>query len=380
MRVVKVSGPERGGPAVQLVRTDGVVDEDVARFLEFLVAKDFSPNTVRAYAFDLVKLYRFCESRGWTVQDFSAARATEFLIWLRAQSSRRPAQRLGIDAVPKSGGRALSGRTCNRILACVSTFYEFLISTERYSGPRNPLIKEVDSASSRVPARHRQPLLTSADQRPIRRVLRVRVTEQLPRPMPDEMYLELLAQLRTLRDRALVELMWEGGFRPGEVLGLRLEDIEYGRKRIAIRHRDDHPAGAQQKSRRDRVVDLWEDRGLPAINRYVMLERPTDTDCTVVFLVGGKSKRRHDALSYNALFRMFTRAADRASIRTPWLTPHSLRHTHATRMTELGMRELTLAARLGHATPDSTRKYVRVNDHDVLADYRRVLLDGMPSL
>jgi integrase/recombinase XerD len=64
-----------------------------------------------------------------------------------------------------------------------------------------------------------------------------------------------------------VELMWEGGFRPGEVLGLQIEDISYGRRRITVRHRDDHPQGVRQKSLRDRVVDLYEEKGLPAVNR-----------------------------------------------------------------------------------------------------------------
>lgn len=49
------------------------------------------------------------------------------------------------------------------------------------------------------------------------------------------------------------------------------------------------------------------------------------------------------------------------------------RHTHATRMFEGGMRELTLMARLGHASPDSTRIYTRISDQEVVADYRRAL-------
>jgi len=52
--------------------------------------------------------------------------------------------------------------------------------------------------------------------------------------------------------RALLELMHEGGLRPGEALGLRLEDISYGRRRVTVRFRDDHPRGVRQKSRRER--------------------------------------------------------------------------------------------------------------------------------
>jgi integrase len=77
-------------------------------------------------------------------------------------------------------------------------------------------------------------------QRPVRRVLRVKTVEALPRPMPPEIYGALLSVLRTRRDRALLELMWEGGVRPGEVLGLCLEDISYSRRRITVCKRNDH--------------------------------------------------------------------------------------------------------------------------------------------
>ena len=56
-------------------------------------------------------------------------------------------------------------------MACVSSFYEYLITAERYRNRENPIVKQDDAASARVPARFRQPLMTSADQRRVRRVL-----------------------------------------------------------------------------------------------------------------------------------------------------------------------------------------------------------------
>ncbi|MGN9779725.1 hypothetical protein ACTMS0_28835 [Micromonospora sp. H33] len=90
---------------------------------------------------------------------------------------------------------------------------------ERYGGGNNPIVTVADQAAARVPGRPRAPLMTSRPQRPVRRALRVKTVEALPRPMSAETYAALLGVLRTRRDRALLELMWEGGLRPGEALG-----------------------------------------------------------------------------------------------------------------------------------------------------------------
>jgi integrase len=54
----------------------------------------------------------------------------------------------------------------------------------------------------------------------------------MPRPLDEAQVAALLEQLRSLRDRAIVLLMLQGGLRSGEVLGLHLEDIAYGRRRL----------------------------------------------------------------------------------------------------------------------------------------------------
>ena len=178
-----------------------------------------------------------------------------------------------------------------------------------------------------------------------------------------------------MRDLAIFLLMLDGGLRPGEVLCLQLDDISYGRRRVTVRKRDNHPRGARAKARQERVVDLHEPRTLDAVNRYVLHERPLDAESPFVFLVGGTGVRRCEPLSYQAVVRGFARRLDRLGIRSPDKTPHALRHTHATAMWEGGMRELALQKRLGHASPESVRIYTRVSDEQVLADYDHALRD-----
>jgi integrase/recombinase XerD len=269
-------------------------------------------------------------------------------------------------------GTKLAPATVNRVLAAVSSFYEYAIVSGQLDGA-NPIEKRPDPALQRVPQRHQPFMGRASRQRPVRRVVRVKTVQKMPRPLDEAQVAALLEQLRSLRDRAIVLLMLQGGLRSGEVLGLHLEDIAYGRRRVTVRHRDDHPKGARSKSRTERVVDLHEPETLAAISAYVMSERPADSGSSLVFLIGGGGKRRHEALGYDGLVRMFSRACARAGIRQPWVTPHACRHTHASRMWDGGMRELTLQKRLGHASPESTRIYTRVSDPAVVAEYNRAL-------
>ena len=49
-----------------------------------------------------------------------------------------------------------------------------------------------------------------------------------------------------------------------------------------------------------------------------MNERPRESGSPYLFLVGGKGDRRDEPLSYQALWRVFSRCCDRLGIRTPW--------------------------------------------------------------
>lgn len=344
----------------------------VNRFLSHLTDSNYSPNTMCAYAYDLAHLVRFVEDRSLGWEDFRPSTALQFLAYLRRVPSRRPAQRLGL-TVATEQGRLLSPATVQRVLAATSSFFEWAIAAEHYTAGENPMQRRIDHALGRVPDRH-QPFVGAASrQQPVRRTVRVRLPLRLPRPMSTEDIDALLGSIPTLRDLAIVLLMLDGGLRPGEVLCLQLDDISYGRRRVAIRKRDDHPRGARAKARHERVVDLHESRTLDAVNRYVLHERPLDADSPLVFLVGGSGARRCEPLSYQAVVRSFSRRLDRLGIRSPDKTPHALRHTHATAMWEGGMRELALQKRLGHASPESIRIYTRVSDEQVLADYDAAL-------
>lgn len=371
MRVVKQC---EGGIVTRVVVLDDAGEEIplITRFLSHLRDAGYSPNTACAYAYDLRHLARFLDDRSMAWDDFRPATALEFLGYLRQLPSARPAQRLGL-TVATEGGRLLSAATVQRALAATSSFFDWAIAAEEYTRGDNPMQQRIDPALGRVPDRHQPFVGVPSRQQPVRRTVRVRLPLRLPRPMNSQDIQSLLGSLTTLRDLAIFLLMLDGGLRPGEVLCLRLDDISYGRRRVTVRKRDDHPRGARAKSRQERVVDLHEPRTLDAVNRYTLHERPLDADSPFLFLVGGSGARSGEPLSYQAVVRGFARRLDRLGIRTPDMTPHALRHTHATAMWEGGMRELALQKRLGHASPESVRVYTRVSEQQVLAEYTQAL-------
>lgn len=372
-----------GRDPVEILDDAGATVAVAGDFLAHLGARGCSPNTVLAYSSDLGHFWRFLGSARLDWKELTPERAIDLLIHLRATPARRRGQpRSPVlathEGVP-AGMPGLSAATVNRALAAVSSFYDWAILAGRFDGP-NPIARVADRALVRVTDRHRPFLAGIARQPGTRRTLQVKTIRRLPRPLDEGQIAALLGALRCRRDLALIRLMLDGGLRPGEALGLHLNDVAYGRRRVTIRHREDHPRGVRQKSRTERVVDLHEAATLEAVSAYVMGERPADAESSLMFLVGGRGRRRCEPLSYAALARLFARACTRAGIRAPWVTPHSLRHTHATRMWEMGMRELTLQRRLGHASPESTRLYTRVSDPQVVAEYRRALgLDAAAS-
>jgi site-specific recombinase XerD len=377
MRVHHIRKDNDHDETFELLDDDGQAIPVVAGFLRHLRARGCSPNTLSAYAYDLLHFMTFLKEQQLTYLDFSPRHAFLFLAYLSMLPSRKSAQRLSLvlstTTAEGTSATRLSPATINRTFAAVSSFYEYLILSGEFIQRENPIQQIDDPALARVDARHRPFMGRASRQRPIRRSVHVKMVRRVPRPMDDEHIGKLLASLSKKRDKAMLLLMFHGGLRPGEVLSLQLEDLSYARRRVIIRYRTEHPKGARTKSRTERVVDLLQVETLQAVSDYVMYERPSDTTSPYVFLVGGRGKRRLEPLGYAALVKLFERHCERLGIRTPWITPHSLRHTHATRMFEGGMRDLTLQKRLGHASPESTRIYTDVSDATVVAEYRQAL-------
>ena len=187
----------------------------------------------------------------------------------------------------------------------------------------------------------------------------LRTPRTLPRVLAPETANAFLAALRTHRDRAMAEAMLFGGLRRCEVLGLRLQDVLPGERRVFI---------ADGKGGHQRVVPISA-RFFASLAAYLTDERPsTLTEHVFVVL---KGPRRGNPLTAAGLDEIVQGARQRAGL--IHLTCHQLRHTCFTRLREGGMALEALQAQAGHRSIESTRIYLHLSDAWLATEYRQAL-------
>lgn len=145
------------------------------------------------------------------------------------------------------------------------------------------------------------------------------------------------------RDVALVGLLARAGLRISEALALELEDIELGPRsgRVLIRH---------GKGSKERATPLSAE-ARAALRAYLNVRPQVGHNLLFV------SRTGRPLLARDAQ-RLITGAGRRAGIATP-VTPHTLRHTFATRFLEQHAGDLrTLQDLLGHASLNTTGRYL----------------------
>jgi hypothetical protein len=198
-----------------LLEENGQPIDVVSGFMRHLRARGFSPNTLSAYAYDLLHFMTFLGERHLTYEEFSPLQAAAFLEYLSMLPSRRQARRFGLvlSTTTTSGTSStrLSPATVNRIIATVSTFYEYLILSGQWTACENPIQQVDDLHLTRVSERHRPFMGYVIRQRPVRRAVRMKTVQRVPRPMDEDQIGQLLGSLKLRRDKAMHLLMLHGG-------------------------------------------------------------------------------------------------------------------------------------------------------------------------
>ncbi|MDH4028520.1 MAG: site-specific tyrosine recombinase XerD [Nitrospirota bacterium] len=273
--------------------------DPVERFLNYLtVEKGLSSNTLEAYRRDIRKFTVYLEENGKNITGFKRSDLSSFINHLR-----------------DSGTQA---STLARNISAMRSFCKFMLL--------EGIINE-------------DPVENLSTPKGWKRIPRIIGTEEvstlLKRPEGKKL---------SLRDRAMLEIIYSSGLRAGEVISIKLNDINFEAGFITV----------TGKGSKQRVVPV-NDAALKTVREYIEVSRPgilKKGSSKFLFLAkGGKPMTRQ------RLWQLIkTYSADLSMA----LSPHTLRHCFASHLLDGGADLRALQKMLGHTDISTTQIYTKV--------------------
>ena len=281
----------------------------IAAFARHLqVERSLSAHTIRAYLGDLESLLKHLESSG--VSDISQLQLIHLRSWLANQQV-------------KGGART----TLSRRAVSVRLFTKWAV--------KNRFLEKDVAATLATPKGHRTlpDVLEIADAKLAMDSLATRAAEE-ETPI-------------SLRDVAMVEMLYATGARVAELCGLDLSDIDYERQTIRVLGKGNKERTIPLGNPAIRALTNWLNDGRDSLKNSL--------SGNAVFL-GARGKRIDQravrTVVYNAL---------QAIEGVERLGPHALRHSAATHLLEGGADLRTVQEILGHASLATTQIYTHVS-------------------
>jgi site-specific recombinase XerD len=169
--------------------------------------------------------------------------------------------------------------------------------------------------------------------------------KKLPVVLSEQEVKRLLQAPKLLKHRLMLGLLYGCGLRNFELCNLKITDIQIERKQLHVR---------QGKNRKDRYVPLCSMQ-VRGIQTYL------DADHPVTYLFNGKDASGQAVkLSSRGVQWAVKEARKRAGIARQ-VTAHTLRHSYATHLLEMGLDIFSVKELLGHESIQTTLIYLHVS-------------------
>lgn len=299
------------GAGMQGLGTPGAESGNVRLVREYCaylqVEKGSRPATVEAYRRDVEQFAEHLERRDGVLLGATQADVSGFMEGMRAN---------GVES-----------RTIAKKLSALRGLYRWLLLDRRME--RDPTVNVETPASWKVLPKS---------------LAEVDVREMLERAGAAARAED--ADGLVLRDHAILELLYAGGLRVGEICALRVEDLHLDQARAQVRGKGD----------KDRIVPLGRS-ACEALERYLGRGRPE--------LMRGAGRRVvgiERVLFLSVRGRPLTRQWVWEMVRATngSASPHRLRHSCATHMVDHGADLRSVQTLLGHADIATTQVYTHV--------------------
>lgn len=159
-----------------------------------------------------------------------------------------------------------------------------------------------------------------------------------------------------IRDKAILELLYSSGIRRAELTGLDLYDL----------NREEGMIKVMGKGQKERVVPVGS-AALHWLDNYIKQVRcllnPKSNALFLDLILGRR-------LSSQTLTHLIREYVSQTSLHKK-ITPHSFRHTFASHLLKHGADIRYIQEMLGHASPETTQIYTRIEITDLEEVYRK---------
>ena len=169
---------------------------------------------------------------------------------------------------------------------------------------------------------------------------------KLPEILSKEEVGRILSNVQNIKHKAILYLIYSSGLRVGEVVRLKVNDIDEDRMLVHV---------VQAKGRKDRYT-LLSQVALDIVKKYKGIEEPEDW-----LFPGGK---KGSFITERSVQKIFKAACDKAKIRKD-VSVHTLRHSFATHLLESGTDIRYIQELLGHSSSKTTEIYTHVSKNSI---------------
>lgn len=329
------------------------VIKEVKKYLKYLSNLGRSPETLRAYAYDLMLLYEYLDIIGIPMLQIASDPEkgpldilSRFVLWLQY-----PKAATGLLPIDREECQRTTS-SVNRIVTTVTCYYEYLAS--------DGVLPELDLYRKRRinGGNYKGFLYELAHERreEVKNMLKLPAPTKPVKAVTRAHYDQMLGVCSCRRDKLMVAIMYETGVRIGELLGIRYEDVaDIGTGELKLIARE-NINGARVKNHSERSVFL------PAyVTRMLtdyMIHDQDDIESDYIFTVLN-GKTRGQPLKAATVEAMFARISAKIGYH---VTPHMLRHGFATEKLQYGWDKVDIQKYLGHKHIQTTDIYA---DYDV---------------
>lgn len=190
---------------------------------------------------------------------------------------------------------------------------------------------------------------------PMRRIKSLKIDRMAARrPLEPEEMERLRDSCQTYKERALVEFMASSGCRLSEVIGIRIDQVDWKRRSVKV----------LGKGHKERVV-YFSVRACLMLQEYISRRKGGQT-------LFASSRTPYAPMSPRAVEKALQRIGERAGVARR-VHPHILRHTFATEALRGGM-DLTIIQRLlGHTDPKTTLIYAELQPEAIRYAYEKII-------